>query len=195
MKKIISVILVLSIIFVFTACAPNASMTEENITKTVDTAVTALRDFDADTLDKYVDSSTLSYIISYSKNHEQFAKLGRAIFKNLTVEVESIDIEQKTVTVSVTNKSLFEAASEFTSDLLSRYSTLQLLGKLRNDSWLDTNLTSLTDSIEKAKMNVEPVTVTLSIVQEKDNLVLSFDEAAENAVSGGALGAVKNLVG
>lgn len=196
MKKIISAILVLSIVFAFAGCSgPNAEMTEENITETVNVAVEALKEFDTEKLDKYVDSSTLSYIIGFAEGHEQFAELGRAIFENLTVEVKSIDIDNKTVTVTVRNKDLEAAASEFTQNLLSNYSKLQLMGKLTNDSWLDSNLSALVSEIGKAKMSNQGIDVTLSIRQEKKNLVLCFDETAENAVSGGALGAVKSIVG
>ncbi len=196
MKKIISAILVLSIVFVFAGCSgPNAELTEENITETVNVAVDALKEFDTEQLDKYVESSTLSYIVGFAEDHEQFAELGRAIFKNLTVDVKSIDIENKTVTVTVRNKDLEQAAYDFTQDLLSNYTKIQLLGKLTNDSWLDSNLSTLVSEIGKAKMSDQGIDVTLTIRQDKKNLVLCFDETAENAVSGGALGAVKSIVG
>lgn len=196
MKKIISAILVLSIVFVFAGCSgPNAELTEENITDTVNVAVDALKEFDTEQLDKYVESSTLSYIVGFAEDHEQFAELGRAIFKNLTVDVKSIDIENKTATVTVRNKDLEQAAYDFTQDLLSNYSKIQLLGKLTNDSWLDSNLSTLVSEIGKAKMSDQGIDVTLTIRQDKKNLVLCFDETAENAVSGGALGAVKSIVG
>ncbi len=196
MKKIISAILVLSIVFVFAGCSgPNAELTEENITETVNVAVDALKEFDTEQLDKYVESSTLSYIVGFAEDHEQFAELGRAIFKNLTVDVKSIDIENKTVTVTVRNKDLEQAAYDFTQDLLSNYTKIQLLGKLTNDSWLDSNLSTLVSEIGKAKMSDQGIDVTLAIRQDKKNLVLCFDETAENAVSGGALGAVKSIVG
>lgn len=196
MKKIISAILVLSIVFVFAGCSgPNAELTEENITDTVNVAVDALKEFDTEQLDKYIESSTLSYIVGFAEDHEQFAELGRAIFKNLTVDVKSIDIENKTVTVTVRNKDLEQAAYDFTQDLLSNYTKIQLLGKLTNDSWLDSNLSTLVSEIGKAKMSDQGIDVTLTIRQDKKNLVLCFDETAENAVSGGALGAVKSIVG
>lgn len=196
MKKIISAILVLSIVFVFAGCSgPNAELTEENITDTVNVAVDALKEFDTEQLDKYVESSTLSYIVGFAEDHEQFAELGRAIFKDLTVDVKSIDIENKTVTVTVRNKDLEQAAYDFTQDLLSNYTKIQLLGKLTNDSWLDSNLSTLVSEIGKAKMSDQGIDVTLTIRQDKKNLVLCFDETAENAVSGGALGAVKSIVG
>ena len=51
------------------------------------------------------------------------------------------------------------------------------------------------DRIAKAELASAGVTVTLSIRQGEKNLVLYFDEEAENAVSGGALGAVKKITG
>lgn len=55
MKKTLSILLCLAFMLVsFTACSSNA-MTEKNVTKTVDTAFAALKEFDTDTLQKYVD--------------------------------------------------------------------------------------------------------------------------------------------
>jgi len=198
MKKTISVILSVLIIAVsLCSCAskPNAELTEENITKTVDTAFKALKSFDTETLETYVDSTTLSVIMGYAESHDQFKKLGIAIFSNLTYEIKTVDIENKTVTVSVLNKDLYEAASKFTDRLLSSYSTLQLLQRLSDDSWLDENLASLTKSIDAAEMEAASAEITLNITEGKENLVLTFDEEAENEVSGGALRAIKSAIG
>jgi hypothetical protein len=168
-------------------------MTEENITATVEKVETALQNFDSEDLEKYVDSSTLSVILGYAEEHQQFADLGKAIFKNLEMDVTSIDIENKTVTVSVTNKDLTQAASDFAQKLKSDYSTLQLLSKLSNDSFLDTKLDELCSKIDDATMLPDAVEVTLDIEQGKKNLVLSFDTDAEDAVSGGALTSIKSI--
>ena len=53
------------------------------MTATVDQAFSALKDFNTKKLEKYVDSKTLSVIISYANKHDQFADLGKALFKNL----------------------------------------------------------------------------------------------------------------
>lgn len=195
MKKTISLLLCAVILCLgLSACSgPNADMTEENITATVEAAETALKEFDIDELSKYVDSSTLSVIITYAQKHEQFAELGRAIFANLEMEVKSIDIENKTVTISVSNKDLYQAASDFADKLSSDYSTFQLLTKLNNDTFLDSKLLSLCEEIDKADFMSEPIEITLEIEQGKKNLTLGFNDSSENAVSGGALSAIKNI--
>lgn len=197
MKKTVSIIFaVIMIAATFASCTgPNADMTEENITATVDTAFAALVEFDTETLTKYVDSSTLNVIIGYADEHEQFAQLGREIFANLSYEIKSIDIEGKTVTVSVTNKDLYSIAQEFTSDLTSNYSTFQLLSLLTNETWLNNNLSKLTDEISQAQMKDGSTDITLTIDDSGKNLVLGFDENAENGVSGGALSAIKQTIG
>ena len=91
------------------------------------------------------------------------------------------------------NKDLKDTASAFTKALVSKYSALQMLSLLNNEAWLNTSLKSLTDSIAIAKMQSAPVSVTLTVTAGKKNLMLGFDDAAENAVSGGALQAVKSL--
>lgn len=197
MKKGIALFLsIVLIICCFSACAKtSAEMTQENITATADTVFTALKEFNTEDLETYVSSSTLSVIMGYAEKHEQFAELGRSIFENLSYEITSIDTQNKTITLSVMNKDLASTAQNFTNDLLSKYSTLSLLSNLSSDTWLDSNLAILQEDIATAPMQSEPVEITLTIEQGEDNLVFVFDENAENGVSGGALGAIKNAIG
>lgn len=197
MKKGIALFLsIVLIICCFSACAKtSAEMTQENITATADTVFTALKEFNTEDLETYVSSSTLSVIMSYAKQHEQFAELGRSIFENLSYEITSIDTQNKTITLSVMNKDLASTAQDFTNDLLSKYSTLSLLSNLSSDTWLDSNLAILQEDIAAAPMQSDSVEITLTIEQGEDNLVFVFDENAENGVSGGALGAIKNAIG
>ena len=168
-------------------------MTEKNVTATVDQAFSALKDFNTKKLRKYVKSRTLSIICNYADSHDQFADLGKAMFQNLEYSIEQIDLEAKTVTVSVRNKDLTDTAASFAKTLAGKYSALQMLSLLSNEEWLNTSLNSLTGGIAQAKMQSTPVTVTLSINVGKKNLVIGFDNTAENAVSGGALLAVQSL--
>lgn len=194
LKVITSILLTLSMVFSLSACSSGAKLTQENVIKTVEIVETALKEFDTEKLQKYVSSTTLDYIIKFSNNHEQFAELGRAIFKDLEMEVESVDLENKTVTVTVRNKKLTNAASSFSKKLKERYSSFQLLQKLDDESFLDSSLGELVESISQAKLTTE-VTVTLNIEQGKKNLILSFDADAEDAVSGGALQAIQKIFG
>jgi len=168
-------------------------MTEENVIKTVEKAQTALQEFNTKDLAKYVDSSTLSIILKYADGKEQFTKLGQAMFENLTMDVKSVDLEKGTVTVVVKNKELSRPAKEFADNLNSQYNKFQLLMQLDNELFLDGNLSALTNSIAKASMREEGVEVELTVTQGKKNLVLGFDETAEDAVSGGALTAIKKV--
>lgn len=196
MKKTLSLVLALILCLSFTACSgPNAEMTEENITETVATVETALKEFDTEALDKYVNSATLSVIIKYAEEHEQFSQLGKAIFENLELEVKEIDIDNKTVTVTAKNKDLSEATSEFAEKLQSNYSNFALLKKLNDDAFLDEKLTELQDKINACQMMDSGVDIVLNIEQDSKNLVLSFDENAEDTVSGGALSAIKSIYG
>ena len=194
LKVITSILLTLSMVFSLSACSSGAKLTQENVIKTVEIVETALKEFDTEKLQKYVSSTTLDYIIKFSNNHEQFAELGRAIFKDLEMEVESVDLENKTVTVTVRNKKLTNAASSFSKKLKERYSSFQLLQKLDDESFLDSSLGELVESIAHAQLITE-TTVTLNIEQGKKNLILSFDTDAEDAVSGGALQAIKKIFG
>ena len=197
MKKGIALFLsIVLIICCFSACAKtSAEMTQENITATADTVFTALKEFNTEDLETYVSSSTLSVIVSYAKQHEQFAELGRAMFANLTYEITAIDTANKTVTLSVSNKDLAQVAGDFASDLMGKYSTFNLLSNLSSDTWLDSNLSILTEDIDAAPMMSQPAEITVTIQQADDNLVFAFDENAENGVSGGALGAIKSAIG
>ncbi len=196
MKRVISAILCIVLLGAsLCSCSKtSADLTEDNIRQTTDTVFAALADFDTDKLEKFVDSSTLKVIMSYAKSHTQFSDLGKAIFENLTYDIKSVDVNAKTVTVAVKNKDLYEPAASFTEELLGSYSSVQLLANLSKDSWLDSNLKTLTDKISSAEMQSEEQTITLSVSQGDGCLVLGFDDDAENAVSGGALKAIKEVI-
>ena len=188
MKKTLSIILCLALVILsFTACSSSNALTEENVTKTVDTSFEALKEFDTDKLQKYVDSSTLNTIANYAQKQEQFKTLGQAIFENLDYEIKDIDLDKKTVTITVKNKNLSDGAKKFAEEITSEYSGVQLLGKL------NTKLAELKDLISNAKMEEDGIDITLNIEQGSKNLKLAFDDTAENAVSGGALNAIKSL--
>lgn len=195
MKKTLCIIFcVILICLSFTACGgPNADLTEENVTETVKLTETALKEFDVDALNKYVDSATLSIIIDYADGHQQFADLGVKIFESLTVEIKEIDLENKTVTLLAGNKDLYDVASNFSSKLKRSYSTFQLLTKLNDDEFLDKKLAELSSDIDEAQLIEEPTEIVLTIEQGKKNLILVFDEDAEDVVSGGALSAIKSI--
>ena len=168
-------------------------MTEENVTKTVDTSFEALEEFDTDKLQKYADSSTLNTIANYAQKQEQFKTLGQAIFEILDYEIKDIDLDKITVTITVKNKDLSDGAKKFVEEITSEYSGVQLLGKLNDVSFLNTKLAELKDLISNAKMEEDGIDITLNIEQGSKNLKLAFDDTAENAVSGGALNAIKSL--
>lgn len=194
MKKTISLILCAVLVCLsLTSCSSRNKMTEENVEWTVDAAITALQNFDTENLGKYVKSTTLVIIIGYAQKHQQFAELGKAIFENLEYEITNIDLEAGTVTLQVKNKDLFEAANDFAADLKGEYTTMQLLQNLNDKEFLDTNLTKLTAKIALAHMSEQPTEITLNITEGEHNLILSFDGDAEDAVSGGALNAVKSV--
>lgn len=195
MKKTLSILLCLAFMLVsFTACSSN-SMTEKNVTKTVDTAFAALKEFDTDTLQKYVDSTTLNTIVGYAEKHEQLKQLGQAIFENVDYEIKSIDLDKRTVTLTVKNKDLAQGASDFANELKKDYSAFQLLAKLSDDTFLDSRLAQLKEKIADAQMEENGVDITLNIEQGSKNLKLTFDDTAENAVSGGALSSIKSIFG
>lgn len=194
LQKMMCIFLCAAVVLGFSSCSKNVEMTEENVSQTVETVETALREFDTKTLKKYVESETLSYILKFAESKEQFADLGRAIFSALTLEAQEIDLEKGTVTVKVVNRSLSITATMFVHDLTNLYKGTALLSKLNDDDFLDKNLSKLNGQIEQQPIGSEE-TVTLKVAPGKKNLVLTFDETAENAVSGGALGAVKSFTG
>lgn len=170
-------------------------MTEKNVTKTVDTAFTALKEFDTDTLQKYVDSSTLNTIVGFAQKHDQIKQLGQAIFENIDYKIKSIDLDKKTVTITVKNKNLAQGASDFATKLKNEYNTVQLLSKLNDEIFLNARLNELKQKISDAQMESDGIDITLNIEQGSKNLKLSFDEKAEDAVSGGALSSIKAIFG
>ncbi len=199
MKKIISLVLcavlTAALLFSLTGCSGKTEMTEENIRDAAAHALTALQEFDTDALGKYVDSQTLGVIIPFAEKQEAFRTLGKAMFASLTMEVVKADAQNGTVTVRVQNKDLYADASAFAGKLNREYSKLQLIGLVENEAFIHENLNPLIEQIEAAPMQQEATEVILTVQQDKRNLKLSFDETAEDAVSGGALGAIKSVFG
>ena len=189
-KNSMCIILCLLLALSMSACSAGTELNEQNITQTVLKVEKALKNFDEDELKKYVESQTLSKIISVSNGNKQFRELGEAIFDNLSMEIQNISLDASTVTLSVINKDLAPGATEFAKDLQATYTNFQLIGKLKDEGFLKSKVSYLKDEISKAEMSESSTTITLSVKQSKKNLVLVFDEDAENAVSGGALGAI-----
>lgn len=193
MKRLLAILMcAVMLILCFTGCSGNAEMTEANITKAVAQAEKALKNFDQDKLEKYVDSSTLSTIIKYTGNYDFIDDIGQSLFENLSIEIVSIDAENATVTLSVTNKDLKQPASEFAQRLKSENTTIGLLSKLNNQAFVEANTIAIEDMVNAAPM-AEPVEITVNVLQGKKNLALSFDEEGEDAVSGGALSSIKQI--
>lgn len=194
-KAMTCVLLSIAFIFSFSGCSQTVEVTDQNVRETVEIATKALQEFDTKKLKKYVDSGTLSYIVNLAEKHDQFGELGKAMFESLTIEIVSIDLEAKTVEANVMNKDLYILASNFAYDLTTNYTTMELLSLLNDDYFLDSSLAELTNGINESPEPYEAKTVTLNIVEGKKNLVLSVDEEAENAISGGAVEAVKGITG
>lgn len=194
LKRGICLIICLALTLGLSACSGGASMSEENITATVETIEKALKDFDSAALQKYVKSSTLKTIISLSESHSQFAELGRAMFEKLEIDVKSVNKKDKTVTLLVKNRDMSEIATEFVREITQGKNVLQLAGLLNNESFLNTSLNKLTAQISEATVPDNPEEITVSVEKDRKNLVFVFDEKAEDAVSGGVLTAIKNNI-
>lgn len=191
-KILLSVVLAVALAFSFSSCSKSVELTEENVIETVAVVEESLKKFDSKKLEKYVKSSTLSTIMRYADKHKQFKELGKAIFSGLSITVDDVDIKNQTVTVTVKNKDLSSVASDFAEKLKNHYSAVQLLNKLDDDDFLDFSLNQLVESMDAVDDETE-VTVTLNVKKGDKNLVLTFDDDSEDAVSGGALTAIKNI--
>lgn len=192
LKKSFALLLCLCFAFSLAGCS-GAKMTEENIIKTVADVQQALAEFDRETLENHVKSTTLEYILNFAKNKEQFAQLGVSIFENLSMEVIMADANAGTVTVKVKNKDLADVAWRFASTLTLEATGAELLSKLDDDQFLDESLATLQQDIGQVVDNKEEI-VTLQVQKGKKGLILCFDERAEDAVSGGALGSIKSVI-
>lgn len=191
-KILLSVVLAVALAFSFSSCSKSVELTEENVIETVAVVEESLKKFDTKKLEKYVNSSTLSTIMRYADKHKQLKELGKAIFSDLSITVDDVDIKNQTVTVTVKNKDLSSVASDFAEKLKNNYSAVQLLNKLDDDDFLDFSLNQLVESMDAVDDETE-VTVTLNVKKGDKNLVLTFDDDSEDAVSGGALTAIKNI--
>ncbi len=188
-KRGLSLFLCLAMVFALSACSGRA-MTEDNITKTVELVEKALREFDRDTLKKYVSSKTLDYIIRFANNNEQFDTIGKLLFEKLALNIQSIDVEHQTVTLEIVNRDMTQIAKRYTK-LLREYSNggnaLDMVKLLSDEEFLDISVRSITSQISYATIPDNPPVLTVSVAKGSRNLMLVLDEEAENAVSGGVV--------
>lgn len=191
-KRGISLFLCFAMVFALSACSGRA-MTEENITKTVELVEKALREFDRETLQKYVSSKTLDYIIRFANNKEQFDTIGKILFEKLELNIQSVDVDNHTVTLEIINRDMSVIAERYTK-LIKEYSnggkTIDMMKLLSDESFLDISVRSITSQISYATMPDNPTVVTVSVTKGKKNLVLNLDEEAEEAVSGGVISVI-----
>lgn len=189
LKRGLSLFLCLAMVFALSACTGRA-MTEDNITKTVELVEKALREFDRDTLKKYVNSKTLDYIIRFANNNEQFDTIGKLLFEKLELNIQSVDVENQTVTIAIVNRDMTEIAERYTK-LIREHSnggnTLDMVKLLSDEEFLDLSVRSITSQISYATIPDNPTVLTVSVSKGAKNLVLNLDEEAENAVSGGVV--------
>lgn len=194
LKRGLSLFLCFAMVFALSACSGRA-MTEDNITKTVELVEKALREFDRDTLKKYVSSRTLDYIIRFANNNEQFDTIGKLLFEKLELNIQSVDVDNQTVTLEIINRDMTEIANRYTA-LIKDYSnggkTLDMVKLLSDEEFLDISVRSITSQISYATIPDNPVVLTVSVSKGAKNLVLNLDEEAENAVSGGVVAVISD---
>ena len=197
MKKLVSILMcALLICACFTGCkSANAELTEDNVKKTVEIAMEALRDFDTKKMGKYIESESLSTILTFAKGKKQVGELGKKIFENLTYEVKSVDLENMNVVVTVRNKDMYNEATDFANSLKSSYNSFELLAAFSNDEFLNTKLDVLTKTIDGCELYANSYDIDLTIIQKSKNLALGFNQTAEDIVSGGVLSAINSIFG
>lgn len=173
------------------SCSSGSKITEENVTKTVELVEKALREFDTESLKKYLDTPTLSYIINLANSHEQINEIGKLMFENVTLEIKSIDVENETVTLLVNNKDLSLVGERYAKRLNAQFKKLtDLLAGFSDETFLDSSYKQLSAQISRAIIPDNPTEVTVTVKSSGNHLELVFDQAAEDAVSGGAVTAI-----
>ena len=193
-KRGVSLILCFALTLALSSCSGGTKVTEENVNNTVANVEKALKDFDRLSLKTYVKSSTLETILNLSKSHSQFNALGKAMFEKLEISVKSVDTKNETVTLLVKNRDMAAIATEFTKEITAGRNTVQMMQLLNDDAFLNSSLKKLTAEISEATVPDNPTEITVPIEKNENNLVLVMDEKAEDAISGGALTAIQNVV-
>ena len=190
-KRGVSLLLCFAMVFALSACAGRA-MTEDNITKTVELVEKALREFDRETLQKYVSSKTLNNIFNYANNHEQFDAIGKLLFEMLEINIKSIDVENKEITAEIKNRDMTLVGERYSQMLQykSKGDLLAMLDLLNDEDFLNLSERVLTSLISRATVPDNPTEVTLGVKKGSKNLIITFGDEAENAVSGGLIAAI-----
>ncbi len=203
-KKLLCILLCLAMCFGFGGCSSN-ELSEKNVTATVEKVEQAFKDLNVATLGKYIKFGTLTNLsnslgedvdladsisIGSLSDLKPFANLCNIIFANLEIEIESINLEEMTVDVSITNNDFYSPAIKYAYNLKKNYNTQELIGLLSNQKRFEEKLNELITSLENAEATTKTTTATLKIEQGDKNLVLVLDKNAEQAVTGGVLTAI-----
>lgn len=206
-KKIICITLCLALCFGFGGCSSN-ELNEENVTATIQKAEEGFKDLNVATLGKYVKFGTLSnFSSSLGENVDiaqsisvgdlsdlkPFAELCNILFANLDIEIDSINLEEMTVDVTITNNDYYTPALLYAYNLKKTYSTQDLLRLFSNQERFEEKLNELIISLKDAETTTKTTTATIKIEQGDKNLVLVLDKDAEYAVTAGVISAIMSI--
>ena len=193
MKKILCVLLTLSIAFLASSCSSGKDA--QALEPSADGAKAALCEFNIDDFKKYASSETLNEIEKQIETYPQIEILSKAIFKNLEIEVKSAKLNDKTgkgtAVLKIKNKDLKQLASDYITSMVSDY----LLGKvdLKDEAFLNEQIEILSTQIEDAP-DGEWQKVKVNTKKGSDGVWrILFNDEAENAVMGGAAASIKGI--
>ena len=194
-KKLLCLLLCTLMVFSFSGCS-SKKLSEENVNKTIETVENAFIDASVVTLNKYTKFDTvLSNKIKVDPKNlggkKKLLELTKVLFENLEIEVNSVDLEEMTVTLNVTNKVTYLTTDNFLTNLKKSNSVTQIITNLSDDEFVTKNVDIYIKELEKAPIASSPRTITVKFEQGKHNLVLLFDDEAINAITGGASEALK----
>lgn len=208
-KTIICIILCLAMCFGFGGCSSN-ELSESNVTATVDKVEQAFKDLNVATLAKYIKFGTLSNLssslgedvnladsisVSDVSQLKPFVSLCDIMFANLEIEINSINLEEMTVDVSITNADYYQQSMIFAYNLKKNYNLQELLSLMANQQRFEEKLGELITSLEETEVQTKTIEATLTIEQGDKNLVLVLDKNAERAITGGVLTSIMTIYG
>lgn len=192
MKKIISLALVLIMGISFASCGSKNDT--KAVEASVDKAVTALKKYDTESINKYVESDDLKSIQEGIDGIEGADKLVKAIFSKLSYEISDVSIKDNhaTVSMAVTTKDLKSVASSYMMSMLGSY----LKGEVdtKNESFIQEQLTVITDMVNADTVGTTSANVNVALENKDGTWVIILDDTVEDAIMGGAASTIKSIV-
>ena len=195
-KKILCSALALIMIFSFSACSSENKDPATQFKDNVNAVEKGLLEFDLNEVLKYAKGDSISSIKLVSKHSEDFKEIAKAIFYNLQITVEEVNIEEGEdigdVTLKIKNKDLSEVITNYIGNNIQSIIDGEL--DLSDEKVAEEQLKIIHKAINDCTTMVENTVVVPVEKNKSGRWILLFSSEAEDALSGGTASVINAIV-